>query len=134
MAKKQQKNEAKNFIGTGTGLDGLMEKMGISEPFPQEVLDKCRTSTIHLGEMTGDTNIEDILNNCLIELNKVKDVQSKAGIIIYLLGTLPIDLQKVLISAQDSMIRSVLLHSALTNTDILSIVDDELSNFIKSDL
>ena len=95
-----------------------MEKMGISEPFPQEVLDKCRTSTIiHLGEMTGDTNIEDILNNCLIEFNKVKDVQSKAGIIMYLLSTLPIDLQKVLMSTQDSMIRSVLLHSALTNIE-----------------
>lgn len=116
MAKKTtKKNEVKNFIGTGTGLDGLMEKMGISEPFPQEVLDKCRTSTIiHLGEMTGDTNIEDILNNCLIELNKVKDVQSKAGIIMCLLSTLPIDLQKVLM---DSMIRSVLLHSALTNIE-----------------
>lgn len=119
MAKKTtKKNEVKNFIGTGTGLDGLMEKMGISEPFPQEVLDKCRTSTIiHLGEMTGDTNIEDILNNCLIEFNKVKDVQSKAGIIMYLLSTLPIDLQKVLMSTQDSMIRSVLLHSALTNIE-----------------
>ena len=119
MAKKTtKKNEVKNFIGTGTGLDDLMEKMGISEPFPQEVLDKCRTSTIiHLGEMTGDTNIEDILNNCLIELNKVKDVQSKAGIIMYLLSTLPIDLQKVLMSAQNSTIRSVLLHSALTNIE-----------------
>lgn len=119
MAKKTtKKNEVKNFIGTGTGLDGLMEKMGISEPFPQEVLDKCRTSTIiHLGEMTGDTNIEDILNNCLIEFNKVKDVQSKAGIIMYLLSTLPIDLQKVLMSAQDSIIRSALLHSALTNIE-----------------
>lgn len=119
MAKKTtKKNEVKNFIGTGTGLDGLMEKMGISEPFPQEVLDKCRTVTIiHLGEMTGDTNIEDILNNCLIELNKVKDVQSKAGIIMYLLSTLPIDLQKVLMSAQDSTIRSVLLHSVLTNIE-----------------
>lgn len=119
MAKKTtKKNEVKNFIGTGTGLDGLMEKMGISEPFPQEVLDKCKTSIIiHLGEMTGDTNIEDILNNCLIELNKVKDVQSKAGIIMYLLSTLPIDLQKVLMSAQDSTIRSVLLHSALTNIE-----------------
>ena len=119
MAKKTtKKNEVKNFIGTGTGLDGLMEKMGISEPFPQEVLDECRTTTIiHLSEMTGDTNIEDILNNCLIEFNKVKDVQSKAGIIMCLLSTLPIDLQKVLMSAQDSIIRSVLLHSALTNIE-----------------
>ena len=57
-------------------------------------MDDLREGVIDLGKKTGDTNAEDVLDNCLIELSKLKDDQSKAIVITYLLGTLHMDLQK----------------------------------------
>ena len=53
---------------------------------------------------TGDTNAEDVLDNCLIELRRLKDNQSKAIVITYLLGTLPMDLQKFIAEQQQRIV------------------------------
>lgn len=50
------------------------------------------------------TDAEDALNNCLIELDRLKDPQSKAIVITYLLGTLPMDLQKFIAEQQQKIV------------------------------
>ena len=52
----------------------------------------------------GDTDAEDVLDNCLIELKRLKDDQSKAIVITYLLGTLPMDLQKFIAGEQQKIV------------------------------
>ena len=58
-------------------------------------MDKLREGVIDLGKKTGDTDAEDVLDNCLIELKRLKDDQSKAIVITYLLGTLPMDFAEI---------------------------------------
>lgn len=67
-------------------------------------MDDLREGVIDIGKKTGDTNAEDVLDNCLIELNRLKDPQSKAIVISYLLGTLPMDLQKFIGGQQQKMV------------------------------
>ena len=50
------------------------------------------------------TDSEDALNNCLIELDRLKDPQSKAIVITYLLGTLPMGLQKFIAEQQQKIV------------------------------
>lgn len=95
---KNEKSGAESFA------ENMREKLGLNKPLPKEVMDDLREGVIDLGKETGDTNAEDVLDNCLIELNKLKDDQSKAMVITYLLGTLPMDLQKLIAGEQQKLV------------------------------
>ena len=95
---KNEKSEAKSFA------ENMREKLGLNKPLPKEVMDDLREGIIDLGKETGDTDAEDVLDNCLIELARLKDDQSKAMVIIYLLGTLPMDLQKLIAGEQQKIV------------------------------
>lgn len=95
---KNGKNGAESFA------ENMREKLGLNKPLPKEVMDDLREGVIDLGKKTGDTNAEDVLDNCLIELSKLKDDQSKAIVITYLLGTLPMDLQKFIAEKQKEIV------------------------------
>lgn len=95
---KNEKSGAESFA------ESMREKLGLNKPLPQEVLDKLREGVKDLGTKTGDTDSEDALNNCLIELDRLKDPQSKAIVITYLLGTLPMDLQKFIAEQQQKIV------------------------------
>lgn len=82
----------------------MREKLGLNKPLPKDVMDELREGVIDLGKKTGDTNAEDVLDNCLIELSKLEDDQSKAIVITYLLGTLPMDLQKFIAGEQQKIV------------------------------
>lgn len=88
----------------GSLAESLREKLGLDNPLPKEVMDGLREGVIDLGKKTGDTNAEDVLDNCLIELSRLKDNQSKAIVITYLLGTLPMDLQKFIADQQQKIV------------------------------
>ena len=95
---KNEKTGAESFA------ENMREKLGLNKPLPKEVMDEWREGVIALGKETGDTNAEDVLDNCLIELSKLKDDQSKAIVITYLLGTLPMDLQKFIAGEQQKIV------------------------------
>ena len=95
---KNEKSGAESFV------ESMREKLGFNKPLPKEVMDALREGVIDLGKKTGDTDAEDVLDNCLIELSKLKDDQSKAIVITYLLGTLPMDLQKFIAGEQQKIV------------------------------
>lgn len=95
---KNEKSGAESFA------ENMREKLGLNKPFPKEVMDDLREGVIDLGKKRGDTNAEDVLDNCLIELSKLKDTQSKAIVVTYLLGTLPMDLQKFIAKQQQELV------------------------------
>ena len=95
---KNGKSGAKSFA------ESMREKLGLDKPLPKEVMDDLREGVIDLGKKTGDTDTEDVLDNCLIELKRLKDNQSKAIVITYLLGTLPMDLQKFIAEQQQRIV------------------------------
>lgn len=95
---KNGKSGAKSFA------ESMREKLGLNNPLPKEVMDNLREGVIDLGKKTGDTDAEDVLDNCLIELKRLKDNQSKAIVITYLLGTLPMDLQKLIAEQQQRIV------------------------------
>lgn len=95
---KNEKSGAESFA------ENMREKLGLNKPLPKEVMDDLREGVIDLGKKTGDTDAEDVLDNCLIELSKLKDDQSKAIVITYLLGTLPMDLQKFIAEKQKEIV------------------------------
>lgn len=95
---KNEKSGAESFA------ENMRKKLGIYKPLPKEVMDDLREGVIDIGKKTGDTNAEDVLDNCLIELGKLKDNQSKAIVITYLLGTLPMDLQKFIADQQQKIV------------------------------
>lgn len=95
---KNEKSGAESFA------ENMREKLGLNKPLPKEVMDDLREGVIDLGKKTGDTDAEDVLDNCLIELNRLKDDQSKAIVITCLLGTLPMDLQKFIAEKQKEMV------------------------------
>ena len=95
---KNEKSGAESFA------ENMREKLGLDKPLPKEVMDDLREGVIDLGKKTGDTDAEDVLDNCLIELNRLKDNQSKAIVITYLLGTLPMDLQKFIADQQQKIV------------------------------
>ena len=90
--------------GAESFAESMREKSGLDKPLPKEVMDKLREGAIDLGKKTGDTDTEDVLDNCLIELKRLKDDQSKAIVITYLLGTLPMDLQKLIAEQQQRIV------------------------------
>lgn len=95
---KNEKSGAESFA------ENMREKLGLNKPLPKEVMDALREGVIDLGKKTGDTDAEDVLDNCLIELGRLKDDQSKAMVITYLLGTLPMDLQKFIAGEQQKIV------------------------------
>ena len=95
---KNEKSGAESFA------ENMREKLGLDKPLPKEVMDDLREGVIDLGKKTGDTDTEDVLDNCLIELKRLKDDQSKAIVIAYLLGTLPMDLQKFIAEQQQRIV------------------------------
>lgn len=95
---KNEKSGAESFA------ENMREKLGLNKPLPKEVVDDLREGVIDLGKKTGDTDAEDVLDNCLIELNRLKDDQSKAIVITCLLGTLPMDLQKFIADQQKKIV------------------------------
>ena len=98
MGQKKKSSGAESFA------ESMREKLGLNKPLPQEVLNELRKGVKDLGTKTGDTDSEDALNNCLIELDRLKDPQSKAIVITYLLGTLPMDLQKFIAEQQQKIV------------------------------
>ena len=96
--KKNGKSGAESFA------ESMREKLGLDKPLPKEVMDDLREGVIDLGKKTGDTDTEDVLDNCLIELKRLKDDQSKAIVVTYLLGTLPMDLQKFIAEQQQRIV------------------------------
>lgn len=99
---KNEKSGAESFA------ENMRKKLGLNNPLPKEVMDDLREGVIDIGKKTGDTNAEDVLDNCLIELGKLKDNQSKSIVIIYLLGTLPMDLQKFIADQQQKIVISII--------------------------
>ena len=95
---KNEKSGAESFA------ENMREKLGLNSPLPKEIMDDLREGVINLGKKVGDTNAEDVLDNCLIELRRLKDDQSKAIVITYLLGTLPMDLQKFIAEQQQRIV------------------------------
>ena len=95
---KNEKTGAESFG------EHMREKLGLNKPLPKEVMDELREGVIDLGKKTGDTDAEDVLDNCLIELESLKDNQCKAMVITYLLGTLPMDLQKFIAGEQQKIV------------------------------
>lgn len=91
-------------IGAESFAENMREKLGLNNPLPKEIMNELREGVIDLGKKTGDTDAEDVLDNCLIELKKLKDPQSKAIVISYLLGTLPMGLQKFIGEQQQKMV------------------------------
>lgn len=67
-------------------------------------MDELREGVIDIGKKTGDTDAEDVLDNCLIGLSKLKDNQSKAIVIAYLLSTLLMNLQKFIADQQQKIV------------------------------
>lgn len=90
--------------GAESFTESMREKLGLNNPLPKEVMDNLREDVIELGKKTGDTDVEDVLDNCLIELKRLKDNQSKAIVITYLLGTLPMGLQKFIAEQQQRIV------------------------------
>lgn len=98
---KNEKSGAESFA------ENMREKLGLNKPLPKKVMDELREGVIDLGKETGDTDAEDVLDNCLIELERLKDNQSKAMVITYLLGTLPMDLQKFIAGEQQKIVVNI---------------------------
>ena len=94
----------KKSSGAESFAESMREKLGLNKPLPQKVLDDLREGVIDLGKKIGDTDAEDALDNCLIELDRLKDPQSKAIVIAYLLGTLPMGLQKFIAEQQQKIV------------------------------
>ena len=95
---KNEKSGAESFI------ENMREKLGLNSPLPKEIMDDLREGVINIGKKVDDADAEDVLDNCLIELRRLKDVQSKAIVITYLLSTLPMELQKFIAEEQEKLI------------------------------
>lgn len=95
---KNEKSGAESFA------ENMREKLGLDSPLPKEIMDDLREGVINLSKKTGDTDAEDVLDNCLIELKRLKDDQSKAIVITCLLGTLPMGLQKFIADQQQKIV------------------------------
>ena len=95
---KNEKSGAESFT------ENMREKLGLNNPLPKEIMYDLREGVIDIGKKAGDTDAEDVLDNCLIELRRLKDNQSKAIVITYLLGTLPMDLQKFIAEQQQRIV------------------------------
>lgn len=78
--------------------EGLKEKVekALGANMSLKTRQRFREAVIGIGKATGDNCAEDVLDNCLIELSRLKDDQSKGMVITALMSELPILLQKVI--------------------------------------
>lgn len=78
--------------------EGLKEKVekALVANMSLKTRQRFRGAVIKIGKATGDSCAEDVLDNCLIELSKLKDDQSKGMVITALMSELPLLLQKVI--------------------------------------
>ena len=78
--------------------EGLKEKVekALGANMSLKTRQRFREAVIGVGKATGDCCTEDVLDNCLIELSRLKDDQSKGMVITALMSELPLLLQKVI--------------------------------------
>ena len=95
----------------------LMSKLGENLVLSKETLEDIRKKTLKIGETLEEKEFENILCNIEIELKRIKDPQSVAGIVIYCMSRLPIALQKIMLEGQESIINAFLVKAL---TDLLS--------------
>lgn len=78
--------------------EGLREKVekALGANMSLKTRQMFREAVIEIGKVTGDSCAEDVLDNCLIEFNRLKDDQSKGMVITALMSELPLLLQKVI--------------------------------------
>lgn len=78
--------------------EGLKEKVekALGANMSLKTRQRFREAVIKIGKVTGDSCAEDVLDNCLIELSRLKDDQSKGMVITALMSELPLLLQKVI--------------------------------------
>lgn len=115
---KNEKSGAESFA------ENMREKLGLDKPLPKELMDDLREGVIDLGKKVGDTNAEDVLDNCLIELSKLKDNQSKGIVIAYLLSTLPIGFQNLIVKEHQELIVGLITKNLISegSKDILGML------------
>lgn len=85
MEQERQEEDLKEKVGKALGANMSLETR-----------QKFREAVIGIGKATGDSCTEDVLDNCLIEFNRLKDDQSKGMVITALMSELPLLLQKVI--------------------------------------
>ena len=103
------------FLGEDSCFIDLMKsKLGIDDPFPQELIDGIRDDVV-LGvakeKGVSKDKIEDILSNISIEMKRVPDLEVQGAIVTWILSQLPISLQKLIIEQQKLAIKGVLLQN-----------------------
>lgn len=78
--------------------EGLKEKVEkvLRADMSLKTRQSFREAVIGIGEATGDSCAEDVLDNCLIEFSRLEDDQSKGMVITALMSELPLLLQKVI--------------------------------------
>lgn len=78
--------------------EGLKEKVekALGANMSLKTRQSFREAVIGIGEVTGDSCTEDVLDNCLIEFSRLKDDQSKGMVITALMSEFPLLLQKVI--------------------------------------
>lgn len=95
-------------------IDSMKSKLGIDDPFPQELIDGIRDDVV-LGvakeKGVSKDKIEDILSNISIEMKRVPDLEVQGAIVTWILSQLPISLQKLIIEQQKLAIKGVLLQN-----------------------
>nr|DAQ12993.1 MAG TPA: hypothetical protein [Crassvirales sp.] len=110
--------------GVDNFAENMREKLGLDKSLPKELMDDLREGVIDLGKKVGDTNAEDVLDNCLIELSKLKDNQSKGIVIAYLLSTLPIGFQNLIVKEHQELIVGLITKNLISegSKDILGML------------
>lgn len=78
--------------------EGLKEKVekALGANMSLKTRQRFREAVIRIGKATGDSCTEDVLDNCLIELSRLENDQSKGMVITALMSELPLLLQKVI--------------------------------------
>lgn len=78
--------------------EGLKEKVGkaLEANMSLKTRQRFREAVIRIGKATGDSCTEDVLDNCLIELSRLENDQSKGMVVTALMSELPLLLQKVI--------------------------------------
>lgn len=89
------------------------KEKGLEDTLPADLLNNLRETIIDLGKRSGDTCVEDILDNCLIELNRLKENQVKGIVVAYLLDSLPLSTQYIIVSEHMRILKPIILHDII---------------------
>lgn len=101
----------------------------LDQPMPQDMVESLTDGVKEIGKQLNEPDSVDVLNNCLIELQRIKDAQVKGMIVGRLLAELPLGLQKIV--AQSHLDLSVatfaktMLKSGNAGDIIKSMLDEE---------